>query len=99
MGGTIEVESQLGCGTKMTVVLPFELASEKQILEEKQKEKEKISTAFWEKRVLLAEDNELNAEISNDSSERKWSEKQNVLRMENNVWKCWKDAAGGFIMI
>ena len=43
MGGTIEVESQLGCGTKMNVVLPFELASEKQILEEKQKEKEKIS--------------------------------------------------------
>lgn len=64
MGGTIEVESQLGCGTKMTVVLPFELASEKQILEEKQKEKEKISDNILGKRVLLAEDNELNAEIA-----------------------------------
>ena len=53
MGGMIEVESQLGCGTKMTVVLPFELASEKQILEEKQKEKEKTSTAFWEKECCL----------------------------------------------
>ena len=64
MGGTIEVESQLGCGTKMNVVLPFELASEKQILEEKQKEKEKISDSILGKRVLLAEDNELNAEIA-----------------------------------
>ena len=64
MGGTIEVESQLGCGTKMTVVLPFELASEKQILKEKQKEKEKISDSILGKRVLLAEDNELNAEIA-----------------------------------
>ena len=64
MGGTMEVESQLGCGTKMTVVLPFELASEKQILEEKQKEKEKISDSILGKRVLLAEDNELNAEIA-----------------------------------
>lgn len=64
MGGTIEVESQLGCGTKMTVVLPFEIASEKQILEEKQKEKEKISDSILGKRVLLAEDNELNAEIA-----------------------------------
>ena len=64
MGGTIEVESQLGCGTKMNVVLPFELASEKQILEEKQKEKEKISDRILGKRVLLAEDNELNAEIA-----------------------------------
>lgn len=64
MGGTIEVESQLGCGTKMNVVLPFELASEKQILKEKQKEKEKISDSILGKRVLLAEDNELNAEIA-----------------------------------
>ena len=64
MGGTIEVESQLGCGTKMNVVLPFELASEKQILEEKQKEKEKISDSILGKRVMLAEDNELNAEIA-----------------------------------
>ena len=64
MGGTIEVESELGCGTKMNVVLPFELASEKQILEEKQKEKEKISDSILGKRVLLAEDNELNAEIA-----------------------------------
>ena len=64
MGGTIEVESELGCGTKMNVVLPFELALEKQILEEKQKEKEKISDSILGKRVLLAEDNELNAEIA-----------------------------------
>ena len=54
----------------MTVVLPFELASEKQILEEKQKEKEKISDSILGKRVLLAEDNDLNAEIAEAILER-----------------------------
>ena len=64
MGGTIEIESQLGRGTKTTVLLPFEPASEKQILEVKQKEKEWIPDSILGKRVLIAEDNELNAEIA-----------------------------------
>ena len=81
MGGTIDVESELGVGTITTVCLTFGLPTEEQlaahqspggplqqapaapILEEKQKEKEKTSDSILGKRVLLAEDNDLNAEI------------------------------------
>ena len=64
MGGTIEVESQLGEGTKTTVLLPFEVATQEQILEEQQKEKEFVPEDIRGKRILVAEDNDLNAEIT-----------------------------------
>ena len=64
MGGTIEIENEVGKGTKTTVMIPFEIATQEQILEEKQKEKEFVPEDIKGKRILVAEDNELNAEIT-----------------------------------
>ena len=64
MGGTIEIEREVGKGTKTTVMIPFEIATQEQILEEQQKEKEFVPEDIKGKRILVAEDNELNAEIA-----------------------------------
>lgn len=59
LGGTIQVESQLGVGTKFTLELPIEID-----LAEEQVEKEKTAAAdLTGMKVLVAEDNEINMEI------------------------------------
>ena len=63
MEGTIQVESELGKGTRTTIELPFPIATEEQIASLHHQPAEAEKTAFKGRRILLAEDNDLNAEI------------------------------------
>ena len=63
MEGTIQVESELGKGTRTTIELPFPIATEEQIASLQHQPAEAEKTAFKSRRILLAEDNDLNAEI------------------------------------
>ena len=60
MGGSIEVESELGKGTRFLLKIPMEITD---LPEEKEITAEDF-TALKGLKVLLAEDNELNAEIA-----------------------------------
>ena len=67
MKGTLQIESQLGEGSTFTVEIPFAEASEKQkklLLEKMTSSDEEDIEQFTGRRVLLVEDNALNAEIA-----------------------------------
>ena len=64
MQGTIEVESKVGKGTRITVTLPHRIAQESDIQNIIEKVDAYDENCFKGKRILLAEDNELNAEIA-----------------------------------
>lgn len=64
MNGKIHVESELGKGTKFTVEIPLELASEEDVCKKELPEQAFMTDNSIGKRILLAEDNELNAEIA-----------------------------------
>lgn len=64
MGGKITLESELGVGTTYTIRLYHKIADESHIL--KPESSEEINKIFLGKRILLTEDNELNAEIASE---------------------------------
>ena len=64
MQGTITVESQIGRGTRFTVTLPHRIAEKSDADLTAEQAKEYKTDCFTGKRILLAEDNELNAEIA-----------------------------------
>ena len=64
MGGTVEVESELGKGTTFVITLCHKLADEEQKKEKDQDKLAKVESLLIGKNILLVEDNELNAEIA-----------------------------------
>ncbi|MBP5197440.1 MAG: response regulator [Lachnospiraceae bacterium] len=67
MGGTVDIESELGYGTKVTISFEFRLNSgRKNSGKNKISDKNLDGISLFGRRVLLVEDNELNREIASD---------------------------------
>lgn len=64
MHGTIDVESKLGEGTKITLKMSHQITENQNVQQNFQNEREYNTRDFTGKRILLAEDNDLNTEIA-----------------------------------
>ena len=64
MGGSIQVESRQGIGTKFTIDLSFDIASKEEVYGSEDTIESSAIHTIKGKRILLVEDNELNAEIA-----------------------------------
>ena len=82
LGGTIEVESELGKGSTFTVTLKHKIADES-YYEKKYAENPVTGSEILEgRKILLAEDNDLNAEIAEAILERAGL---NIERVEDGI--------------
>ena len=64
MGGSIQVESRQGIGTKFTIDLSFDIALKEEVYGSEDTIESSAIYTIKGKRILLVEDNELNAEIA-----------------------------------
>ena len=63
MNGTIAIESKAGQGTKIVVSLPFTICTTPAVPDNMPMKLEDVTPALQGKRILVVEDNQLNAEI------------------------------------
>jgi len=64
MGGSIQVESRQGIGTKFTIDISFDIALKEEVYGSEDTIESSAIHTIKGKRILLVEDNELNAEIA-----------------------------------
>ena len=66
MGGKVNVQSTLGEGTTFEVLIPFKYANPEELEVKDKSAKDLVKMDFTGKRILLVEDNAINAEIATE---------------------------------
>ena len=99
LGGTIDVESELGKGSTITVTLKHKIADESYYVKKHIEESGTGSEILEGRNILLAEDNDLNAEIAEAILERAGLKTERVEDGIQCVNRIEKMPAGTYDMI